>query len=169
MNENPRDWSLTDPFLLGEAMTPTDNDWRIRQYIYEALVTSGHPPDARAIGERFGMSTGDARRALRRLHDAHALVLQPVGDAVLMAHPLSAAPTDYRVLVGGVALYANCAWDSLGIPAMLGCDATVEARHPLTGDRLRYSVEAGRLRGGSDCLVHFAHPFRHWYDDIVET
>lgn len=132
-------------------------------------MASGRAPDAQDIAARFGLSTGDARRALRRLHDAHALVLQPGGDAVLMAHPLSAAATAYQVLVDGVSLYANCAWDSLGIPAMLGCDATIAARHPLAGDTLRYAIENGRLRGGSDFLVHFAHPFRRWYDDIVET
>ena len=149
---------------------PTANaDWRIRQHIYDALVASGRAPNAREIAERFAISALDARRALRRLHDAHALVLQPGGDAVLMAHPLSAVPTDYRADVDGVALYANCAWDSLGIPAMLGRDASINARHPLTGDILRYAVEDGRLRSEVGLLVHFAHPFRQWYADIVET
>lgn len=132
-------------------------------------MASGRAPDACAVGEHFGISTGEARTALRRLHDAHALVLQPGGDGVLMAHPLSAVATDYHVLVAGVSLYANCAWDSLGIPAMLGQDARIEARHPLSGDILCYSVEGGRLCSQGDFLVHFAHPFRHWYDDIVET
>lgn len=150
-------------------MTPTDSDWRIRRHIYDALAANGRAPDAPEIARRFGMPTGDARQSLRRLHDAHALVLQPGGDAVLMAHPLSAVVTDYRVVVDGVALYANCAWDSLGIPAMLGRDAAIHARHPLTGEGLRYAIAAGRLRGEGGLLVHFAHPFRHWYDDIVET
>ncbi len=152
-------------------MNPTDSDWRIRRHIYEALAASGRAPGAREIAQRFAISRPEARGALRRLHEAHALVLQPGGEAVLMAHPLSAVATDYRVLVDGVALYANCAWDSLGIPAMLALDATIAARHPLTGDIMRYAVEDGRLRSESDrdLLVHFAHPFRQWYDDIVET
>ena len=150
-------------------MNPTDSDWRIRRHIYDALVASGRAPDTLGIASHYGISQHEARRALRRLHNAHALVLQPGGDAIRMAHPLSAAPTDYRVLVDGVALYANCAWDSLGIPAMLGRDAAIEARHPLTGDSLRYAIAAGRLRSDAGLLVHFAHPFRHWYDDIVET
>lgn len=157
------------PFALGRAMTPTDSDWRIRRHIYDALVAGERAPGAPDIAQRFGITQQDARRALRRLHDAHALVLQPGGDAVLMAHPLSAVVTDYRVSVDGVALYANCAWDSLGIPAMLGRDAEIEARHPLTGNSLRYAIEAGRLRSDKGLLVHFAHPFRQWYDDIVET
>lgn len=150
-------------------MHVTEADWRVRRHIYEALIAGERAPCAAEIAKRFAISQQDARRALRRLHDAHALVLQPGGDAVLMAHPLSAGPTDYRVIVDGVALYANCAWDSLGIPAMLDCDAAIVARHPLTRDILRYSVADGRLRGAGDLLVHFAHPFRQWYDDIVET
>jgi len=152
-------------------MNPSDSDWRIRQDIFETLAASGRAPDASEIARRFAISRQGARRALRRLHYAHALVLQPGGEAVLMAHPLSAVATDYRVLVDGVALYANCAWDSLGIPAMLARDAAIQARHPLTGDNLRYAIEGGRLRNESGCdlYVHFAHPFRHWYEDIVET
>ena len=150
-------------------MNPTERDWQIRRHIYEELVAGGRAPDAPAIATRFGIAQHDALQALRRLHEAHALVLGAGGDAVLMAHPLSAVATDYRVTVDGAARYANCAWDSLGIPAMLDRDAAIEARHPLTGDILRYSIEAGRLRGARGLLVHFAHPFRHWYDDIVET
>lgn len=149
-------------------MKPTERDWRIRLYLYETLEASGRAPDASAIGARFNIAERDARAALRRLHDAHALVLG-AGDAVLMAHPLSAVPTDYRVTINGIDLYANCAWDSLGIPAMMDSDATITARHPLTDDHSRYSIEAGRLQGDSGLLVHFAHPFRQWYDDIIET
>ena len=153
------------------TMTPTETDWQIRLFIYECLAASGRAPDAREIAQRFAISRPEARQALRRLHEAHALVLQPGGEAVLMAHPFSAVATDYRVLVDGITLYANCAWDSLGIPAMLARDAAIAARHPLTGDIMRYAVESGRLRSESDrdLLVHFAHPFRQWYDDIVET
>ena len=156
------------PFVLGAAMKLTERDWRVRLYVYETLVASGRVPDAPEIAARFAIDQRDARRALRRLHDAHALVLG-TGDAVLMAHPLSAVPTDYAVTVDGVALYANCAWDSLGIPAMLDRDAAITARHPLTGDSMRYAIADGRLCDGGGLLVHFAHPFRQWYDDIIET
>ena len=150
-------------------MPPTAADWHIRLYIYEVLVERGQAPDTQAIAAQFAISELEARRSLRRLHEAHAIVLQNGGDNILMAHPLSAAPTDYRVLVDRVALYANCAWDSLGIPAMLGRDAQIEARHPLTRESAYYSIEDGQLRQAGGGIVHFALPFRQWYDDIVET
>ena len=147
----------------------TDTDWDIRLFIYRTLSASGRAPDMDAISVRFGIPLDETQRALQRLHDAHALVLRAGSSDVLMAHPFSAAPTDYRVHCGGAELYANCAWDSLGIPAMLGADARIEARHPLGGGIIEYAVEAGQLKGGEGRLVHFALPFRSWYDDIVDT
>ena len=150
-------------------MKLTETDRKIRLFIYETLAAGGRAPDANAISDHFGISPLAARQALQRLHDAHALVMRPGSNEILMANPLSAIPTAYRALVGDAALYANCAWDSLGIPAMLHADARIEARHPIDGGLIEYAVEAGQLRNCHDCLVHFALPFRHWYDDIVDT
>ena len=150
-------------------MTLTDTDWDIRRFIYESLVASGRAPAVQAISAQFGMAASEARAALRRLRDAHAVVLRTGSSDILMANPLSAVPTDYRVLIGNTALYANCAWDSLGVPAMLGADARIEARHPLTRDLIEFRVEDRRLRNQRDQLVHFAKPFRNWYDDIIDT
>jgi len=150
-------------------MTLTESDWQIRLYIYETLVDSGWAPSAQDLAARFGVTMDDMQLALNRLHDAHALVLREgIGD-ILMANPLSAAPTDYRVLIDDRELYANCAWDSLGIPAMLGAEARIQARHPLSGEIIEYAVKAGQLRDARDKIAHFALPFRNWYDDIVDT
>jgi len=148
-------------------MTPRNTDWRIRHFIYQDWIRSGRAPGKSAIAAEIGLSIRDTSLALQRLHTAHALVLEEGRGEILMAHPLSAIETDYRVSVAGLSLYANCAWDSLGIPAMLGCDARIEARHPLNGDHMHYETRGGKLRGAG--LVHFARPFRHWYDDIVDT
>ena len=143
-------------------------DWQVRSFVYARLLETGRAPDAPAIAAQFALDSHEAQEALWRLHVAHAVVLD-AGGAVLMAHPLSAVPTDYRVFAGGRWLYANCAWDSLGIPAMLGQDARIEARHPLSGETMQYAIEGGQLRGGDGLLVHFGLPFRRWYDDILET
>lgn len=150
-------------------MDLTETDWGIRLSVYEALAASGYAPSARALGARFAIAEAEARQALQRLHDAHALVLEAESGKILMAHPFSAAPSDYRVFIGKTAYYANCAWDSLGIPAMLGADARIEARHPLSGEIVEYRVDDSKLIGGRNALAHFAKPFRHWYDDILDT
>ena len=150
------------------SLKPSNRDWQIRQHIYARLVGTGRAPSTDDIAEHFGIVLRDASAALQRLHDAHALALDESG-AILMAHPLSAVQTDYRARIDGRWLYANCAWDSLGIPAMLGCDAQIEALHPATRQPIRYAITGGQLVSAEGGLVHFAQPFRNWYDDIVET
>ena len=140
-------------------MTLTETDWNIRHFVYETLASTGRAPGSHAIAVQLGISASAARKALQRLHEAHALVLRAGSDEILMANPLSAAPTDYRVLVGDAALYANCAWDSLGIPAMLGADARVEARHPLDGEIIKYGVAGGKLTGDCTGLCISRCPF----------
>ncbi len=148
-------------------MKPTKTDWQIRLYIYAVFIERGRPPTAPAIAARFSLSAAAVAQSLQHLDAAHALVLRD--GEILMAHPLSAVRTDYRCQVNGRWLYANCAWDSLGIPAMLDADAQIEARHPLSREVMRYAIVDGQLQSAGDELVHFAQPFRHWYADIVDT
>lgn len=149
----------------------TERDWRIRLHIYRFLVDHGRPPTASEAALQFGMTDDAARAAYQRLHDAHTLFLEPGTTDVRMANPLSAVATPYRVTVNGRTLFANCAWDSLGIPAMLGADASVESVY--TGadgsnTPARYAIVNGALVG-DDGIVHFPLPFRHWYDNLIHT
>ena len=106
---------------------------------------------------------------MRRLHDAHALVLQPDGTEIRMLNPFSAVETAYRVEAGGRSWFANCAWDALGIPAALHVDGRIDAACPDCGDRLELEVRDGELVRGAELLVHFVVPARRWWDDIAFT
>lgn len=150
-------------------LKPKQQDWDIRLYIYEVFVSQERAPSHQAIAGHFGITAAAAQQALRRLHAAHALFLRPGSGDILMANPLSAIKTDYQVDIGGRKLYANCAWDSLGIPAMLQQDAQITARHPLSRQEIRYAVKDGRLAAESQGYVHFARPFKRWYDDLIDT
>jgi hypothetical protein len=145
----------------------SDQDWRIRLAVYQYFVKHARPPTHADIARQMGIPASVARASYRRLHQHHALFLEPGADAIRMANPLSAIPTAYSVFVAGKRLWANCAWDSLGIPAMLAADAQIEAVTS-AGDVLHYAVEDGRLRSGGG-LVHFALPFARWYDDLIHT
>jgi hypothetical protein len=146
-------------------------DWQLRLHIYRFFVAQARPPAVSETAGAFGMAEGDVRDAYRRLHDAHALFLEPGTSRIRMANPLSAVETPFRVTVNDRTLFANCAWDSLGIPAMLGTDATIAAVY--TGPDgsetpAHYAVVAGALRG-DDGIVHFPLPFRRWDDDLLHT
>ncbi len=144
-------------------------DWDIRLFVYRLFASRGFPPAGEEIARHFHLSVAGAERALQRLHKAHALFLRPGSDDILMANPLSAVATDYQVMVGDRRLYANCAWDALGIPAMLQADASIEARHPLDRELVHFSIEAGKLKSENEGMVHFAKPFRNWYKNLVDT
>ena len=146
-----------------------DRDWDIRRYVYREFALTAAPPNHASIAHAFGVTEVEARESLRRLHEAHAIFLRPGSDDVLMANPFSAVATDYSVHIGETRYFANCAWDSLGIAAALNCDADITARHPLDGEAMRYGVVYDELVGEMSGLVHFAKPFRNWYDDLVDT
>ena len=85
-----------------------------------------------------------------------------------MANPFSNVETPFRVHVDGKTYFANCAWDSLGIPAALHSDADMEAACAQSGEPIMLQVRDGRV-SESDVLVHFLVPFKCWYDDLVYT
>ncbi len=145
----------------------TQQDWDIRLYLYQTLVQTGHAPSHEEIATQFSIPIDEAQQALHRLNEAHLIFLQPNTYDLMMLFPLSAIETDYQVTVDGVQLYANCAWDSLGIPAMLNKDAQITVRHPISRQALTYAVSDGALQG--EGVVHFAKPFIEWYDDLVDT
>ena len=149
----------------------SERDWQIRLYIYQFIVTQTQPPTAFETAAAFRTSLDDARETYQRLHDAHTLFLEPGTTDVRMANPLSGIATPFRVTVASRTLFANCAWDSLGIPAMLGADATIEAVYTgADGSQTpaHYAIVNGALRG-DDGVVHFPLPFRRWYDDLIHT
>jgi hypothetical protein len=127
-------------------------DVQLRNRIYAWFVEHGRAPSADEVGAD--------EAALRRLHDAHALVLD--GDAIRMANPFSAVPTAYRVDAGGRSWFANCAWDAFGICVLFGGDGRIEHRD--------LTVEVRGCRPDDTTLVfHCLVPAAHWWDDIVHT
>lgn len=150
-------------------MSPlSEQDWEVRLAVYHRFVATGQPPASSEIARHLGLSADEARQAYLRLHAHHALFLEPGSDTIRMANPLSAVPTAYRVSVDGRRLWANCAWDALGIPAMLHVDARIEARPASSGDPMEYAIVSVALKPAPG-VVHFPLPFSRWYDDLIHT
>jgi hypothetical protein len=137
--------------LIAEA------DLRLRNEIYRRFVELGRAPKRVEIGDDAG---------LRRLHDAHALVLGDDGE-IRMANPFSAVQTPYRVEAAATWWYANCAWDAFGIPAALHVDGRVLWTCPDCGERIELVVGAGRDL--PELAFHVLVPAARWWDDIVFT
>ena len=138
-------------------------DVELRNRTYRRFVELGRAPAPAEVGD-----ADDVLAGWRRLHDAHALVLDAGRTELRMANPFSAVPTAYRVNAGGRSWYANCAWDAFGICAALDVDGRIEASCPDCGDPIAVEVRDRRPDDAS-LLFHCLVPAERWWDDIVFT
>ena len=142
--------------------------WDIRAFIYQHFANTTHAPRMDKTADTFALTHEEAASAYEALHAHHAIFLKPGTHEILMANPFSNVETSFRVHAGGKAYFANCAWDSLGIPAAFGSDADVEATCAQRGEAIMLQVRNGQV-SDSDVLIHFLVPFARWYDDLVAT
>jgi len=145
-----------------------DKIWDIRAFVYQHFAETTRPPSVDEIASQFTLSQAEAVSAYEELHRRHALFLKPGTHEVLMANPFSGVETAFRVHANGRSYFANCAWDTFGIPAALHTDAEIEAACAQSGEPIHLSV-TGQQVGNSEALVHFLTPFRHWYNDLTFT
>lgn len=144
------------------------DDLGLRNRTYGLFVDLGRAPTTAEAAEATGTTAEDVRAGWRRLHDEHALVLEPGSGEIRMANPFSAVPTGYRVEAAGHWWYANCAWDAFGVCAALGTDGTIESSCPDCGEAI--SVVVRDRRPDDETLVfHCLVPAAAWWDDIVFT
>ena len=146
-----------------------ESDLRIRNHLYSSFVCDSNARTPAQTALELALGVDDVRDAYRRLHEAHAIVLEPDGESVRMLNPFSAVETQHRVEANGRSWWANCAWDALGIPAALDGDGRVESPCPDCGETLELEVCDGQLVRGAELLVHFVVPARRWWDDIAFT
>jgi hypothetical protein len=93
--------------------------WAVRAFVYQHFAATARPPDTAATASKFGLDEAQAAAIYAELHQRHALFLEPGSSAIRMAFPFSGVPTSSRVHARGRTYFANCAWDALGIPAVL--------------------------------------------------
>jgi hypothetical protein len=142
-------------------------DLELRNATYRQFVTLGRAPTAREVADLTGRSERTVRAGWRRLHDAHALVLDAGGE-IRMANPFAAQPTSYRVEAGGRSWFANCGWDAFGIGSALHVDCTIHSECPDCQEPLRVEVRGGRAVE-SDLVFHVLVPANSWWNDIGFT
>jgi Alkylmercury lyase len=140
----------------------------LRSVIYRRIADTGTAPSRHELVQLAGDGV-DAQ--LRRLHDAHMIVLDDRAHRrgeIRMALPFAVEPTNFRVTADPGAWWANCAWDSLAIAAAIGRDVHIASTWDDTGERLDLRVVDGQI-DGPDGFIHFPIPARQWWDDIVFT
>ena len=143
-------------------------DVGVRNFLYRSFAERAKTPSLEDVEAEFGLERVAAESVLRRLHDAHALVLEPDSVQLRMLSPFSCVPTAWRVHAAGRRWYANCAWDSFAVCAALHSDGRIDASCADCGDPNEIEIKDGRA-APDDHLFHVLVPARHWWDDIVFT
>jgi len=111
--------------LRGARLT-TEEEF-LRRRVLEEFAT-GTTVSVTTLAERSRIAPSQIREILRRLAAADLLVLDGTGETIVAAYPFSSIPTPHRVHLGGREVFALCAVDALGIPAMLKEDAGISSR-----------------------------------------
>ena len=145
-----------------------ERDLALRALTYGLFVELGRAPTADEVAVAGVASVAEVTSGWQRLHEEHAIVLNPATAEIRMANPFSAVPTAYRVHTDGRWWYANCAWDAFGVCAALQGDGQIEASCPDCGEELSIVVSDGRPDDES-LLFHCLVPAARWWDDIIFT
>jgi hypothetical protein len=143
-------------------------DLALRNATYRRFVELGRAPTPLEVAAASGHDVDAVLAGWRRLHAAHALVLDAEGTGIRMANPFSGVPTAYRVLADGRWWFANCAWDAFGVCAALHTDGRIETSCADCGRPLTVEVRDA-LPDDDALLFHCLVPARLWWDDIVFT
>lgn len=147
---------------------PSDFDWGVRTHIYRTFAETGRPPVLGQMAAAAGATEHQIQASLQRLFAAHEIAPTPDGAGVWMANPFSGVPTDYVVETPDTTCWANCAWDALGIPALLGTDGWTRTHCAESVAALEFGIRGGVLTG-DDGVIHLVTPIRHAWDDIGFT
>lgn len=145
-----------------------DRLWEVRAFVYRHFAETTRAPRLEETAIHFRLTREEAASVYEELHQRHALFLKPGTHEILMANPFSGVETAFKVHTRDRTYFANCAWDSLGIPATLHVDAEVETLCAQSGERIHIRVQDQQVEN-SDALVHFLVPFQAWYDDLIYT
>jgi hypothetical protein len=160
---------------LGDSMTnaqsrfrsePTDR--RIRHAIYAHTIAHGTVPTREQLAAALDLPVADVDASLLRLAGRHLIALAPGTTNIWMAHPFSAVPTGYRVETAKRTYWANCAWDVLGIAALLETDVRATSICPDCGESLETVVENDAARSTGE-VVYFGVPPRRFWENVGFT
>ena len=146
-----------------------DFETTVKLQIYKTIAETTHAPTSIEVASALNSSVDEVEAAFQSLYQKRLLVLEPGSPSkIRMAPPFSGVPTPFLVEVEGKSYYANCAWDALGIPAALHSDGVVAAVDAQTNEAMSLEVKGGEPVP-QECVIHFAVPAAHWWDDIIYT
>jgi len=143
-------------------------DVQVKLAVYRHFAETGRPPEPGDVAMRAGLDVARVLAAYQSLRAQRLLLLEADGSSIRMAPPFSGVPTQHRVEVGGRSYFANCAWDALGVPAVLHQPGRIHSRCEQSGEPLDLEVGIDGPES-STWLFHCLVPASRWWADLVFT
>ena len=113
----------------------------LHRAVLRRFLATGAPPTARWV-RQAAAETGLDASAVDEL--AAADVVHISNGVVTVAYPFSGTPTPHRVKLDGMpAVYAMCAIDALGLPAMADRNGRITSADPVDGTPIQATVHNG--------------------------
>ncbi len=128
---------------LSAARLNTQED-QVRRHVLRSFA-SGTTPTTVTLAKQCGLSSIQVREILLRLMAMDLLSLDSTEETVLVAYPFSSAPTPHRVRLTSQEVFALCAVDALGMPAMLGETAEISSRCAHCGSKVEVQAQPDTL------------------------
>jgi len=140
----------------------------VRIYVYDRTIGDGVLPTLDAVASHFVTTRTEVLDAIKREPIGKTILLDPRTGEIWMAGPFSATPTEYVVTAGTRRWWANCAWDMLGVGALVDDTVGIRARCTDCGEDVALTLRPGDEHV-ADMVVHFLLPAAEWYADIGFT
>lgn len=143
-------------------------DEALRGVLTRMIAELGYAPTSEALAARAGASVDRVEAGLRRLHDAHALLLHPHGCRPWVVHPFSLYPSACWVETPGLGYWATCLYCAFGIAAALETDAEISTRLGGEAEPVRYRIRGGAIEETDD-IFHLSIPPARWWDNVIHA
>ena len=143
-------------------------DLEVRRHILAALAAGGIPT-RESVRQALDLDDAQVSASDATLTASHVIVPDRDTGEVWMAMPFSAVPTPFPVVVGGRAVWANCAWDAFGIAAALDDDIAFTTPCPASGAVIAGGVRRGVAFAHPGAVAYVGVPAAQWWDDIGFT
>ena len=140
----------------------------LRRFIYDHILDHGLPPSLERIGSRFGWPTDRAREEVASMKIGKTVLPHPETGEIWMAGPFASSRTAFEIRDEHTTWYANCAWDMLGVAALVDRPVTMTAKCADCGEVLEAKADGARVEP-SEFVTHFYLPASEWYHDIGFT
>lgn len=134
--------------------------------ILKGIIFNGFAPTIADLAEIFKTDNESVEKALYTLQENHGVVLHPTEPKIWAIHPFSLAPTCFYVQSKRGRWWANCAWCSLGVAALLNEDLKITTTIGAEAKQIEINIIGGEIKE-KDYLIHFPVPMAQVWDNVI--